>query len=80
MSEAQIRYSRDTQHPVLSSEFENIVVLSDEFYREVSSRPLPNDREAVKVLAGSPAVLDLYMWLTYRCSKATWNRDHPDLR
>jgi hypothetical protein len=54
---------------VLSPEFENVVVLSDEFYREVSSHPLPNDLEAVKVLAGSPAVLDLYIWLTYRCFK-----------
>ena len=46
------------------------MVLSDEFYNEVSSHPLPNDLEAVKVLAGSPAVLDLYMWLSYRCFKA----------
>ncbi len=48
-----------------------MVVLSDEFYKEVSSHPLPNDLDAVKVLAASPAVLDLYMWLTYRCFKAT---------
>ena len=31
MSEAQIWYSRTADHPVLSSEFENVVVLSDEF-------------------------------------------------
>jgi hypothetical protein len=54
MSEAQIWYSRAADHPVLSSEFENVVVLSDEFYKEVSSHPLPNDLEAVKILAGSP--------------------------
>ena len=62
---------------MLSSEFENIVVLSDEFYKEVSSHPLPNDLEAVKVLAGSPAVLDLYMWLTYRCFKASGTEAIP---
>ena len=62
---------------MLSSEFENVVVLSDEFYKEVSSHPLPNDLEAVKVLAGSPAVLDLYMWLTYRCFKATGTETIP---
>jgi hypothetical protein len=70
MSEAQIWYSRTPDQRVLSSEFENVVVLSDEFYNEVSSHPLPNDLEAVKVLAGSPAVLDLYMWLSYRCFQA----------
>lgn len=71
MSEAQIWYTRTPDQQMLSSEFENVVVLSDEFYKEVSSHPLPNDLDAVKVLAASPAVLDLYMWLTYRCFKAT---------
>ena len=71
MSEAQIWYTRTPDQQMLSSEFENVVVLSDEFYKEVSSHPLPNDLDAVKVLAASPAVLDLYMRLTYRCFKAT---------
>jgi Plasmid encoded RepA protein len=52
---------------VLSSEFENVIVLSDEFYQEVSSHPIPTDLEAVKVLAGAPAMLDLFLWLSYRC-------------
>jgi hypothetical protein len=54
MREAQIWYSRDhpDQRP-LSSEFENIIVLSDEFYQELIAHPLPNDLEAVKVLAAS---------------------------
>jgi hypothetical protein len=30
-------------------------------------RRIPTDLEAVKVLAGAPAVLDLFMWLSYRC-------------
>ena len=71
MSEAQIWYSRD--HPdqrILSSEFENVIVLSDEFYQELMDHPVPNDLEAVKLLASAPAVLDLYMWLSYRCFKA----------
>ncbi len=61
MSEAQIWYSRAAHHPVLSSEFENIVVLSEEFYKEVSSHPLPNDLEAVKVLAGSCGARPLHV-------------------
>ncbi len=45
-------------------------MLSDDFYNEVLAHPVPNDLEAVKVLAASPAVLDLYMWLSYRCFKS----------
>jgi len=41
--------------------------LSDEFYREISAHPIPTDLEAVKALSDSPAVLDLFMWLSYRC-------------
>src|SRR3954454_9026481 len=55
MREAQIWYSRE--HPdqrTLSSEFENVIVLSDEFYQELIAHPVPNDLEAVKVLAASP--------------------------
>ena len=47
--------------------FENIMVLSEEFYKEVIAHPIPTDLEAVKVLSGAPAVLDLFIWLCYRC-------------
>ena len=65
--EAQIWYSRDTEQYPVSEQFENVIVLSDEFYREITAHPIPADLEAVKVLAASPAVLDLFMWLSYRC-------------
>lgn len=70
MSEAQIWYSRHPDNRVLSEEFQNVIVLSEEFYQEITAHPIPNDLEAVKVLAASPAVLDLYMWLSFRCFKA----------
>jgi len=70
LSEAQIWYSRDLEQPPLSDEFANVVVLSEEFYREISAHPIPTDLEAVKLLACSPAVLDLFIWLTYRCFSA----------
>ena len=38
--------------------------------QEVLAHPVPNDLEAVKLLAAAPAVLDLYMWLSYRCFTA----------
>jgi Plasmid encoded RepA protein len=53
----------------LSQGFENTIVLSDEFYREISSHPIPTDLEAVKVLAGAPAVLDLF-----KCDEKGWRR------
>ncbi|HEX4164600.1 MAG TPA: replication protein RepA [Bryobacteraceae bacterium] len=66
-NEAQIWYSRDPQQYPISDEFENVIVLSGDFYREITAHPIPADLEAVKVLAGAPAVLDLFMWLSYRC-------------
>ena len=67
LREAQIWYNRDPGQPLLSEEFSNVIVLSDEFYREVTQHPIPTDLEAVKVLGAAPAVLDLFMWLVYRC-------------
>jgi hypothetical protein len=67
LREAQIWYSREAERP---EEFENIIVLSDEFYNEIVAHPVPNDLEAVKVLTAAPAVLDLFMWLSYRCFKS----------
>jgi hypothetical protein len=70
LSEAQIWYNRDPEQPPLPERFANVVVLSDEFYREISEHPIPADLEAIKVLASAPAVLDLFVWLTYRCFSA----------
>jgi Plasmid encoded RepA protein len=66
LREAQIWYNRDAGK-IPWQQFENIVVLSEEFYKEVMAHPIPTDLEAVKVLSGAPAVLDLFMWLCYRC-------------
>jgi hypothetical protein len=70
MSEARIWYSRTPDQRALSSDFENVIALSDEFYHELVAHPIPYDLDAIKLLAASPAVLDLYMWLSYRCFKA----------
>jgi hypothetical protein len=47
-----------------------VIVLSEEFYREISSHPIPTDLEAAKALSASPAALDLFTWLSYRCFTA----------
>ena len=70
MSEARIWYSRDPGQQNLPGDCQNMIVLSEEFYREIQSHPIPADLEAAKALSSSPAVLDLYMWLSYRCFAA----------
>lgn len=67
LREARIWYARDPAQQTVSDEFDNVIVLSDEFYTEVTSHPVPTDLEAVKVLTASPGLLDLFMWLSYRC-------------
>lgn len=47
-----------------------MIVLSDEFYREILNHPIPIDLEGAKALSSSPAALDLFMWLSYRCFTA----------
>ena len=63
LKEAEIWYSRSGD----ASTGQNIITLSDEFYSEISCHPIPADLEAIKVLAAAPALLDLFMWLSYRC-------------
>jgi hypothetical protein len=47
-----------------------MIVSCEEFYWEFQTHPIPADLEAAKALSSSPAVLDLYMWLSYRCFAA----------
>jgi hypothetical protein len=70
MREARIWYSRDPNQTLLPGSFENEIVLSDEFFREVTTHSIPTDLEAAKALSSAPAALDLFMWLSYRCFTA----------
>ena len=70
MSEAHIWYSRQPDQKLLPGDCQNVIVLSDEFYREILNHPIPADLEAAKALSSSPAALDLFMWLSYRCFTA----------
>jgi hypothetical protein len=47
-----------------------MILLSNEFYREILDHPIPTDLEAAKALSSCPAALDLFMWLSYRCFTA----------
>ena len=46
---------------------ENLIVLSEEFWREIQEHPIPVDLSVVRALADSPGNLDLYVWLVWRC-------------
>ena len=67
LREAKIWYNRDRSKPVPGEEFENTIVLSDEFYAEVLAHPIPVDIEVVKIFGSGPGALDLFVWLAYRC-------------
>jgi hypothetical protein len=70
MREARIWYSRNVNQTMLPGGWENEIVLSDEFFHEVTAHAIPTDLEAAKALSSSPAVLDLFIWLSYRCFTA----------
>lgn len=55
----------------------NQIVLTDEFFAEILAHPIPADLEAIKVLAAMPAVLDLFVWLCYRCKIAAGEQSIP---
>ncbi|MGH9327173.1 MAG: replication protein RepA, partial [Terriglobia bacterium] len=49
---------------------ENVIVLSEEFWKGIQEHPIPVDLVVVKALADSPGNLDLYVW---RC----WTARRP---
>jgi hypothetical protein len=80
MSEARIWYSRDANQTTLPGGFQNEIVLSHEFFTEIMSHPIQTDMEAAKALSCSPAALDLFMWLSYRCFIAKGRERVPTVR
>jgi hypothetical protein len=65
-------YSEEGKQP---SDFrrENVIVLSEEFWKEIQEHPVPVDLSVVKALADSPGNLDFYIWLVWRCWTAKGN-------
>ena len=46
--------------------WESKVRLSESFFKEITSHPVPLDMNTLKALKRSPLGLDLYLWLVYR--------------
>ena len=55
----------DPNHPALLPSY---VRLTEEFFEEVTTRPVPISVDVLRLLRGSPMRLDIYCWLTYRMS------------
>jgi hypothetical protein len=47
-------------------QFDNAIILSEAFYAEINSHPIPVERQVIAALANAPGVLDFYMWLVWR--------------
>jgi hypothetical protein len=58
----------DPRSPEQQSLFNSTVTLSERFFEEIRTSPVPIDMRAMKALKRSPLALDIYFWLTYRLS------------
>ena len=58
----------DPKRPEQKSLWRSTVTLSQSFFEEVTTRPVPVDMRALKALRRSPMALDMYCWITYRMS------------
>ena len=58
----------DQKRPDQRGLWDSKVVLTQEFFDEATTAPVPVDMRALKALRRSPMALDLYVWLTYRMS------------
>ena len=78
------------KHPAQAGLWESKVRLSESFFNEIVSHPVPLDLTTLKALKRSPLGLDLYLWLVYRTFtlrtplRITWRQvyrqfgAHPD--
>jgi hypothetical protein len=64
----------DQPQPSPQESPDNVVVLSEAFYREICEHPIPVEREVVAALAHAPGLLDFYVWITWK----SWTvKDQP---
>lgn len=67
---------KNPEQPTLMPSF---VYLSEHFYNQIISRPVPVSMDALRLLKGSPLRLDIYCWLTHRMyaldapTEVSWN-------
>ena len=59
-------YWWDVKQPNQSSLWESKIELSEKFFHEIITSPVPFDMHVLRAVKRSPLGLDLYLWLTYR--------------
>lgn len=55
----------DTKQPSQPTLWKNWIQLGDDFFKAITSAPVPVDMRVLKALKKSPLALDLYAWATY---------------
>ena len=55
------------QQQLPGDDFENKIVLNPRWFKEIKDHPIPCVLKVVRELSNSPAALDFYMWVMYRC-------------
>jgi len=58
----------DPKQPDQAALWKSTVTLSEGFFNEIVSRPVPLNLTVLKALTRSPLSIDIYIWLTYRVS------------
>ena len=58
----------DPKNPEQMSLWKSNIILTDDFFKDIVTNPVPVDMQALKALKRSPMALDIYFWLTYRMS------------
>jgi hypothetical protein len=58
--------TQEQQEPLAFENVDNVITLSDTFYREINEHRIPVERGVVAALANAPGVLDFYIWLVWK--------------
>jgi len=67
LDQIQLWFNRnDEPEPSGPHALDNVVVLSEPFYREISEHPIPVEREVIAALAHAPGLLDFYVWIAWK--------------
>ena len=56
----------EPEQPLTDGANENVITLSEAFYREIDQHRIPVEREVIAALAHAPGMLDFYMWVVWR--------------
>jgi Plasmid encoded RepA protein len=67
----------DPKRPDQGALWGSSITLSERFFREVTTHPVPLDMSVLRSLRRSPLALDIYAWLTWRMSFLRGERTIP---